>query len=238
MKPVAFLFTTAVATLALSLQPAAPQVITSRFDRLPIESGVYGQTVSIRVYASPLAPTGDLSLPVVYVPLVEQEDSALILRLEQMMQEGILPFMRIVTIERSGKVAPAVGAEPALYFDPKAQSQVAPSADAWFCRFLDSEVIQAVEGNYRCNSFRALYVDESSPLGTYLLRNPPRGFTAYLSPAPFVWSDGEHHSGPARTFKAYYSGLLGKEGLMVGTEKDGTPEEYFLKTRKPAWVVE
>lgn len=238
MTPLAFLTTTALTAFALFQHTATAQIVQTRFDKLPVTSDIYRQTVNVYVYTTPAAPADAVALPVVYVPLVQQKDTANLTLLEGMMQEGAMPYMRIVAIERLDKAAPAAAAAAALYADPKGYSEGESSADAWFCQFIDREVIPAMEAKYKCNTFRALYIDESCPLGAYLLKNHLRGFSAYLSPTPFVWFNEDRRPGSAGTFIGYYSGLQGKEAILAAAEREGAVEEYFLKMRKATWQKE
>ena len=87
MKPAALLTATAFAALALCLQPVSAQIIQTRYEVLPVRSEIYNQTVNVFVYTSPAALAGEAAMPVVYVPLLSQKDSACFMRLEQMMQQ-------------------------------------------------------------------------------------------------------------------------------------------------------
>lgn len=230
MRPKAVRTTLAFALLFGVLPGVHAQVKPARYDVLPVESGVYRQTVNVYVYTSPAAPADALFLPVIYMPLAEEKDRGSIDQLEGMMQQGTIPFMRIVAIERSGKLTPAKEVKPALYVNPKEAGEVSLSDDDWFSRFINSEVVPAVEGAYRCNSFKALYIDEGTPLGKYLLTSRSGGFSAYLTPTPFVWFNGAGRTEPAASFLSYYSGLRHKEAYLLAAELDGYLDEVFLKT--------
>lgn len=230
MKPEAVRATTAFALLFLLLPGAHAQVKPARYEVLPVESRVYRQTVNVYVYTTPAAPASTVSLPVIYVPLATEKDRGSIDQLESMMQQGTIPYMRIVGIERTGKLMPVKEVTPALYVNPKDVEEVSLSDDDWFSRFINSEVVPAVEGAYRCNSFKALYIDEGTPLGKHLLTRRSGGFSAYLTPTPFVWFNGAGRSEPANSFLSYYSGLRQKEAYLLAAELDDYLDEVFLKT--------
>lgn len=238
MNPQTVLATSAFAFSVLCLQPVHAQVKPTRYDVLPVESSVYRQSVNVYVYTSPAAPADAVSLPVVYVPLAEEKDRAAIERLEALMQQGTLPYMRIVAIERSAKLAPVREAAPALYVDPKGKTEGSLSDDDWFGRFINSEVVPSVEGKYRCNSFKALYIDEGTPLGQSLLASRAGGYSAYLTPTPFVWFNGAGRSESAQTFQSYYAGLRAQEAYLLALEVDAYLEEVFLKTGRLPRVKE
>lgn len=205
------------------------QVKPARYEVLPVTSGVYRQTVNVFAYTSPAAPAGAVSQPVIYVPLAEEKDRESIGRLEALMQQGTLPYMRIVGIERFGKLMPVSEVVPALYVNPKEAGKVSPSDNDWFSRFINSEVVPAVEGAYRCNSFKALYLDESTPMGRHLLASRSGGFNAYLTPTPFVWFNGAGRSEPANSFQSYYAGLRNREAYLLAAELDDYLDEELLK---------
>ncbi|HEY1114725.1 MAG TPA: hypothetical protein VGE66_14240 [Chitinophagaceae bacterium] len=230
MRLIAFGASAVFALPLLVVQLVQAQAVQARYDVLPIESGIYRQTVNVYVYNSQTAPAGPVSLPVVYVPLADERDRAGIERLEAMMQQGTLPYMRIVGIERSGRLMPARESMPAVYADPKGKVEGSLSDDEWFGRFMNSEVVPAVEGKYRCNSFKALYVDEGTPLGKYLLSSRSGGFSAYLTPTPLVWYNGGGRPESANTFQSFYAGLRNKEAYLMAAELDNYLDEYFLKT--------
>lgn len=211
-------------------QAVQAQVIQARYEVLPIKSGVYRQTVNVYVYTPAAAPAVPESLPVVYVPLANEKDRAGIERLEGMMQQGTIPLMRIVGIERSGKLMPARESVPAVYVDPKGRDETLFSEDEWFGRFINSEVVPAVEGKYRCNSFKALYIDEGSALGKLMLSSRSGSYSAYLTPTPLVWYNGAGRPGSSNTFQAYYNGLRNREAYLMAAELDTYLDEYFLKT--------
>lgn len=230
MKPQAVRTTIASAVLVLCLQTAHAQIKHARYDVLPVESGIYRQTVNVYVYTSPAAPSGAVSLPVVYVPLADEKDRAGMERLEGMMLQGSIPYMRIVGIERTGKLMPLKEVRPVLYTDPKGKDEASLSDDDWFSRFINSEVVPAVEGKYRCNSFKALYIDEGTPLGKSMLSDRAGGFSAYLTPTPFVWFNGAGRPESAKTFLAYYTGLRARDAYLMAAEVDSYVDEYLLKT--------
>lgn len=229
MKPAALLGTTALVFFVLYHQPARAQAVPTRFEVMPIQSGIYQQTVNVYVYRPAAAPAGEASLPVVYVPLLSEKDTACLARLEQMMQRGTLPYMRLVAVERTGSVAPAV------YVSPKRLEDVEVTDDEWFCRFLAGEVMPAVEGAYPGNAFRALYVDEASSLGGYMVANHSSSYSACLSPEDFVWFSEGRPPARAKTFAAYYTGLRAQKAVFAAAETDQHGDEFFLKTGKGSW---
>lgn len=229
MKPQAVRSTAALVLLFLCFQTVEAQIKTARYEVLPVESGVYRQAVNVYVYTSQ-APSDAVALPVVYVPLASENDRAAIERLEAMMQQGTIPYMRIVGIERSAKLAPVREKAPAVYVDPKGKDEGAVSDDEWFSRFISSEVVPAVEGKYRCNSFKALYIDEATPLGKQMLSSRAGGYSAYLTPTPFVWFNGVGRQESAKSFQSYYAGLRAKEAFLMAAELDGYMDEIILKT--------
>lgn len=230
MRLIAFGAAAAFALPLFTLPAVQAQVVQTRYEVLPIESGVYRQTVNVYVYTPSAAPAGTVSLPVVYVPLANEKDRTAIERLEGMMQQGTIPGMRIVGIERSGKLMPARESLPAVYVDPKGKDERSLSDDEWFGRFINSEVVPAVEGRYSCNFFKALYIDEGSALGKAMLSSRSGGYNAYLTPTPLVWFNGGGRPESANTFQAYYNSLRNREAYLMAAELDSYLDEYFLKT--------
>jgi hypothetical protein len=238
MKRKAVRSTAAIVLLFFCSQTIEAQIKTARYDVLPVESGVYRQAVNVYVYASPAGPSDARAMPVVYVPLAGENDRAAIERLVGLIQQGTIPYMRIVGIERFAMLTPAREAVPALYINPKGKDEGVLSDDEWFSRFINSEVVPAVEGKYRCNSFKALYIDEGTPLGKHLLSTRSGGFSAYLTPTPFVWFNGEGRPEPAKTFVSYYSGLQAKEAYLMAVEMDEYTDEFYLKTGRLPTIKE
>lgn len=229
MKPQALRVAIAFALFYPGFLSLQAQIKTARYEVLPVQSGVYRQAVNVYVYTTPAAPGDAVALPVVYVPLAAEKDRAAIARLEDMMQQGTLPRMRIVGIERSARLVPVRETAPAVYVDPKGKDEAALSDDEWFGRFVSSEVVPAVEAKYRCNFFKVVYVDESTPLGKQLLASRSGGYSAYLTPTPFVWFNGAGRQESAQSFQSYYAGLQAKETYLMAAELDGYMDELFLK---------
>jgi predicted alpha/beta superfamily hydrolase len=214
------------------------QATPNRFDVVPIQSGVYKQTLNAFVYTSGSAPTNLAALPTVYVPGVGQRDSTYFQRLDKMMQEGAMPYMRIVGIERSGSEAAETAPEMAAYHDPKGKVSYVATPDESYYRFINSEVIPAIEEKYKCASFKALCIDEASPFGSYILDNQSRSFNAYLSLTPFLWFNTSRRPETAKAFFAYYAGLGAVEEGALAVDMDHGTDELYLKTGKRSWLKE
>jgi len=105
-----------------------------------------------------------------------------------------------------------------------------------YYRFIDSEVIPAIEGKYKCASFKALCIDEGSPFGNYILGSQARGFNAYLSLTPFIWFNSGRRPESAKAFFAYYAGFSDGGASIVIAGEDNNTDELYLKTGKAGWV--
>jgi predicted alpha/beta superfamily hydrolase len=235
MRSVAFFSAAALAALTLAFTPADAQTVVTRYEVLPIHSTVYGQTLRVFVYTAKAAPAEPAPLPVVYLPEVDASDSACFQQLEQLMQAGTLPYMRIVGIERNPAGAPALAAGPIAFNSPRGIGDPATAANEWYYRCIAAEVIPAVEAKYRCSAFRVLCLDEATGFGTYMLRHQSRGFSAYLSVAPFFWLNEGRRPLAARSFQAYYAGWRDNEALLAADD-DSNPDEAYLKTGRRSWI--
>ena len=238
MQPLAFRFFATLAVVATVHDTVHAQAIPNRFDVVPIQSGVYKQTLNAFVYTSGATPTNLTALPTVYVPGVRQRDSAYFQQLDKLMQEGAIPYMRIIGIERSSNEAPAAAPETAAYQDPKEKGTRTASADESYYRFINSEVIPAIEEKYQCASFKALCIDDASPFGAYMLENGTRSFNAYLSLQPLLWFNAARRPETAKAFFAYYAGLKGVQSDALADAIDCGTDELYLKTGKQSWVKE
>lgn len=236
MRSVAFFSTAALAVLALTSAPAGAQTGSTRYEVVPIRSHIYGQMLNVFVYTPKAAPAEAPVLPVVYLPGIDTKDSAYFLRLEQLMQAGTLPYMRIVGIGRHPDESPAFAAEPAAFKSPKGVGEPATAANEWYYRFIASEVVPAVEEKYRCSAFRTLCIDESSDFGAYMLRHQSRGFSAYLSLGPLVWFNEGRRPLSTRSFLDYYFGKRAGESLVAAADDDSDLDELYLKTGRRSWI--
>jgi hypothetical protein len=235
MPSVAFFSSAALAVLALSFAPADAQTLATRYEVVPVRSSVYGQTINVFVYTSKTAPGEASSLPVVYVPQFDKNDSTYFQRLEQLIQSGAFPYMRIVGIEGYGSDAPALAAEPAVFAIPKGMGAPTTAANEWYYRFIASEVVPAVEEKYRCSAFRALCIDESSVFGAYMIGHQSRGFSAYLSLSPLVWFNEGRRPLSTKSFLDYYFGKRAAESLIAAAD-DSDGNELYLKTGRRSGI--
>lgn len=230
MRSVAFFFLTAFLVLTLDSFPAAAQTVATRYDVVPIRSAVYSQTRYVFVYTPKAAPAGATALPVVYLPEADAKDSACFEQLEQLMQAGTLPYMRMVGIERNKGVA-----APAVFNSPRSLGDPAMAADEWYYRFIAGEVVPVVEAQYRCSPFRTLCIDENTQFGFYMLHHQSRSFSAYLNLAPFFWLNEVRRPLSAKTFQAYYAGWQ-SNALLVAAADDSNGDEFYLKTGRHSWI--
>jgi hypothetical protein len=238
MQPIAFRLLTAFAIVCSAQYSLYAQAMPNRFDVVPIQSGVYKQTLNAFVYTSGATPNHLTALPTVYVPGVGLRDSAYFQQLDKLMQQGAMPYMRVVGIERSGSEAVATVPEIAAYQDPKEKGSRTASADESYYRFINSEVIPAIEEKYKSASFKALCIDEASPFGVYILENGSRSFNAYLSLTPFLWFNAARRPETAKAFFSYYALLKGEQTDALAGDIDSGTDELYLKTGKRGWVKE
>ena len=238
MRRFAFLLYTAFAACILLAHPVAAQVTPTRQDIVPIQSGIYKQTMNVFVHSSNAATASSESLPVVYIPNIRKQDSAYYTRLRQLMQEGSMPQMRIVGIEYTLPEAAGQAVESQDYVNPKDKGELQLSAEESYYRFINTEVIPAIEGKYNCSPFKALCLEEGSGFADYMLKNHSSQFNAFINLTPFVWFNVRRQPETAKAFLAYIAGLTSKDAVPAPGDDSGAVDEHFLKTGRPGWVKE
>lgn len=199
-----------------------------RHDVVPVHSLIYHETMHLYVYTAKGRQEAPAALPVVYVPGVGKKDHSFYTRLDKLVQEGVLPPMRIVGIEPGAGIPEHREGE--AYLDPKHLSGQNPDADAFYYAFIVGEVIPTIEKRYTCAPYKTLYTDGAGSFAHFVLRNYAGTFTTYLSLSPFALYD-------PKTSLRYAKGTVSPSGTKVAAWlEEYTPDEYALKTGRPGWI--
>lgn len=215
----------------LGLLPAFmhAQSFAIRHEVVPVRSLIYHETLHLYVYTAKGKKEAPATLPVIYVPGVGKKDHTFFARLDKLVQEGVLPPMRIVGIE-PGAGIPDLSADSEAYLDPKHLSSQNPDVDAFYYAFIVGEVIPAIEKRYTCAPYKTLYTDGAGSFPHFVLKNYAGTFTTYLSLSPFALYD-------PRTSLRYVKGPIPQPGTQAASWlEEYTPDEYALKTGRPGWI--